>query len=467
MPVKAVVPSLPLRSTIVIFFVVTSLVPSSARAGGFAVPEIGTRKTAMGAVIGRPDDLSAIYHNPAGLVLSPGTRLYLSTGLSLIETHLRLKPWPYSDAYIDAPVDAEGYYPEIRPSRAFAVIPMLTASTNLWTERLALALSFYVPNAAGAAFPEDGIGRYHLVDSYVVAGHASLALACRATEWLSVGAGVSLIYMTLHAERFFFPVIKQKGEDGKEEEVNLGPFFGKASKLTLDGSDLTAGFNFGVLLQPLESLSLGLTLISRTNVKLEGDVSLEFGEDAPGEGILEGTQSTGLVLPWTLQGGINWDIGRFVEVGAELRYYFYRQFKEQRTELKDIDLLKTFKIEELVSPKNYRDSWQISGGVKVALPPHPALELMLGMHFDRTPAPDNTVSAEQPSFNHIGLHMGARYRLGRRYRLALTYARYFYLERNTSESLTFPPSNFRASGGNNIITLVLEALVAPGIGVGK
>ena len=446
------VPSGPLRFGLVILCALCCL-PAPARAGGFAVPEIGTRKTAMGAMIGRPDDLSAVYHNPAGLVLSPGTNLYLNTGLSLIETHLRMRPWTYSDAFIDTPPDAEGFYPEIKPSRAFAVIPMITASTNLWTERLTAAISLYVPNAAGAAFPEDEISRYHLVDSYVVAGYATLALAYRVAPWLSVGAGFNLIYMRLHARRFFFPVLEGQRYDW---------MFGKNTELRIDGDDVTAGGTLGVLLQPHPSLSIGVVAISRSDIALEGPITLKLGPDSPGAGnVIEGHQSTSLVIPWTLQCGANWDIGRYVEIGAELRYYFYRDFKEQRTDIEGIDLL-----DELVTPKNYHDSWQVSGGVKLALPPLRAVELMLGMHYDSTPAPDNTVSAETPTFNHIGFHTGARCRLGR-YRLALTYARYFYIQRETSESLTNPPSNFRASGGNNIITLVLEAHFDAAIGLGR
>jgi long-subunit fatty acid transport protein len=400
----------------------------------------------MGAVIGRPDDLSAIYHNPAGLTLTPGTNLLLSTGLSLIESSLRLGPWDASDRYLTEPLDAEGYYPAAAPSRAIAVIPMLTASTSLLRDRLVIAASVYVPNAAGAAVPDESPVRYHLLDSYVVAGNATLAAAFRVTDWLSIGAGVHLIYLRLHARRLLFPVL---------QGIDLGGILGKRSELVLDGSDLTGGVTLGFMLRPLRSLSFGLALISKNDVALEGDIELRFGSDAiTPDKTVPGTHVTTLVIPWTLQGGVNWDVSRFVEVGAELRYYFYREFHEQRTEVKGIGLLS-----ELVTPKNYRDSLQVSGGVKVKLPPLPSLELMAGMHFDRTPAPDETVSAEQPSFNHLGLHTGARFQATRRLRLSFTYARYFYLERRTSGSLTTPPSNFVASGGNNIITLAVEAAV--------
>src|SRR4051812_47095823 len=65
----------------------------TATAGGFGIPEIGARQTAMGSIIGRPDDPSSIYHNPAGLVLEPGWNVYLSSGLSLLDTSFELAPW--------------------------------------------------------------------------------------------------------------------------------------------------------------------------------------------------------------------------------------------------------------------------------------------------------------------------------------------------------------------------------------
>ena len=414
-----------------------------AHAGGFAIPEIGTRKTGMGAMIGRPDDLSAVYHNPAGLVLSPGTNIYINAGLSLPSTTMRMRPWAGSQGYLTQPLQADGLYAPTNPSRAFAVIPMIVASTQLFSPRAVAALSFYVPNAVGAAFPEESVLRYHLIDSYMVTGFFTGSLALRVSDWLSVGGGLSLIYVRIKADRFLFPIL-----DGKD----LSGLFGQASRLELGGEDVTAGFNLGVLLQPLSWLSLGATVITRSDLDLEGDVKITLGEDSPGHGNFTGTQKTRLVVPWTFQFGVNIDLGRWVEVGAELRYYTYSEFKEQRTTIEGIPLLK-----ELVTPKNYRDSIHVSGGIKVRLPPLPNLELMAGLHVDRTPAPDETVSAEAPSFNHLGIHGGARYRLSPTWRLGLTYAHFFYFERDITTSQTFPPSNVRVSGDNNILTLVIEA----------
>lgn len=427
--------------------------PNRARATGSVVPEIGSRKMGMGAVIGRPDDLSAIYHNPAGLTLSPGTNAYLSAGLALLDTWLQLQPWPKSERYIDAPVDAQGFYPKTLPTGVFAVIPMIVLSTSAFDDRLVGALSIYVPNAVGATFPEEALTRYHLIDSYVVAGNITATLAYKATDWLSVGAGFSVIYMRLHARRMFFPVV------GK---IDLSGFIGGETILELDGDDVGFGANVGVLLSPPGApFTFGLSLITRADLELEGEVRLEPGADSPlVKETLTGTQRTAFMTPWILQGGLHWDLTSWLEVGAEIRYYFYSQLKEQRTELE----LEPFSalLPSLVMPKDYMDSWQASGGFKVIAPYVEGLELMIGMIYSNSPAPDRTVSAEQPSFDRWGLHTGVRYRFNPTWRMTLSWSHYQYLQRNVRDSLTTPPSNFNGSGVNNIITLVGEVRLGDG-----
>ena len=92
----------------------------------------------MAAIIGRPDDSSAIYHNPAGLVLEHGWQLYASLGVSLLDTEIQLAPWDQSDRLLGASPGSDGYYAAVRPSRAFGVIPMLAATAEILPDRLVL-----------------------------------------------------------------------------------------------------------------------------------------------------------------------------------------------------------------------------------------------------------------------------------------------------------------------------------------
>ena len=412
----------------------------TAGAGGFAVPEVGARRTGMAAVVGRPDEPTAVYHNPAGLTLLEGTHLYVSLGASFPTTDMRLHPWPGSNQYINEPLDAEGYYPRTQPTRAFGIIPMIVATTNVFTRDLTAAISFYVPNATGAAFGEDGVVRYHLVDSLLVAGYGGLSLGWKPLRWLAVGAGVSMIYVTISARRKIFPVLNG---------MDLSKLLGKNTDLTLAGSDVTWGWNFGVLLRPIERLTIGATVISRSDATLKGDVTIHPGDDSFFRDF-NGTQSTALLIPWTFMAGANLDVHPNLEIGAEVRYWLYSQLKTQHTDVMGISLLTA-----LDSPKNYSDSWQLSGGVRLHTV-QPGLEAMLGLHYDSSPAPDSTVSLDQPSFNHVGLHSGLRWSFKEHYRVGLTWAHYWYLERRTWGSITQPPSNFAASGTNDIVTASLE-----------
>jgi hypothetical protein len=150
-----------------------------AHAGGFGIPEIGVRRTAMAAIIGRPDDASAIYHNPAGLVLQPGWQVYASFGLSMLDSEFQLAPWDGSDRFLDATPRSDGYYAPVQPTRAFGVVPMLAATGEAIPDRLVLGAAIYVGNATGAKFHRADVTRFHLIDAYVVAPQAVLAAAYR------------------------------------------------------------------------------------------------------------------------------------------------------------------------------------------------------------------------------------------------------------------------------------------------
>lgn len=433
-------------------FLLFALWPSRpALAGGGQIPEMGTRKTAMGAVVGRPDDLAALYQNPAGLILSPGTQLFFNAGFSSVDTSLRLRPWPGADRYIKTPVDGDGYYPAVKPSRAFGVVPMIVASTSFAGDRAVIAAGIYFPNALGAAFDAKSIARYHLIDSYIITGSASVGIAVRVHPTLTFGLALNLLYTRLSARRLFFPEL---------HGINLGALVGSDSELRLEGAGMTASATFGLLWQPKPTLSFGLVLVTRSETRLEGDVELRLGSTALAKGSLRGRQATTMLLPWNGLAGANWDVTSWLELGLEARVWHWAEYGEQRTDIEGISFL-----DELVQPKGYGDSWHFAGGLRLHPPQLHGIELFLGTHYDLSPAPDWSLSMDSPTFTHVGLRSGVRWRVGPRLRLAFTYAHYWYLERSTESSVSIPPSNFVGGGVNHIMTLVVEWRLGDGMGV--
>jgi long-subunit fatty acid transport protein len=417
---------------------------SSAHAGGFVIPDIGVRRTAMAAVIGRPDEGAAIYHNPAGLGLQHGWHLYLSMGLAVIRSEFQLHSWAESDRFLGVTPDADGYYEPIKPTRAMGVIPMLALTGELIPDKLVMGAGLYVGNAQGAGFGANAVTRYHLIDGYVVAPQAVLAASYQVTDTLALGASAGILNLRIHGKREVFPIVN--GTD-------ISSIAGTRPELVLDGTGWAPSWSVAAFGKPHPRVTWGATVTGRIDATMSGPVVITFSDDAsvPNDQ-LRGTQTTTQLVPWAFMAGANVDVTPQLEVGAEARYWLYRQYKKQHT-----DVVGIYLVRELETIKNYNDSWQVSGGARVHdLAAVPNLELMIGTHFDRTPAPSSTLTLDQPSFKHVGIHSGARYTVGR-YRIGASYLRYFYDIPTVTDSTTSPPSNFRGHGANHIVTVSVEA----------
>ena len=421
-----------------------TLAAAPAAAGGFGIPEIGVRRTAMGSIIGRPDDASAIYHNPAGLILQDGWNVYASFGVAMIDSAFALEPWERSNEVLGIEPNADGYYDPVSPTRAIGVIPMIAVTGAILPGKLHMGAAVYVGNAQGAAFDEQATTRYHLIDGYVIAPQGVVAASYKVHEALSIGASVGVIHLRIKGKREVYPLIGG---------MDITSIAGTRSLLELEGTGWAPSWILGVFGRPHPKVTYGATLTGRIDASIEGPVKITYGDDAPVPGdMLIGRQATKQLLPWAFMGGVNVDVHPNVEVGGEMRYWLYRQYKEQRTDVTGI-----FLVRELVTQKNYRDSIEVSGGVRVHdLAAAPGLDLMAGLQYDRSPAPSQTVTLDQPSFTHPATHVGLRYSVGR-YRLGASLVHYFYQIPTIRDSTTTPPSNIRGNGSNNIVTVSIEA----------
>jgi long-subunit fatty acid transport protein len=323
-------------------------------------------------------------------------------------------------------------------------IPMVAITGELLPGKLVMGAGVYVANGQGAGFKPDDVTRYHLIDGYVIAPQAVVAASYQLTEGLAVGGSAGVLNVRIHGRRDVYPIVN--GQD-------LSSITGTRPELVLDGSGWAPSWMVAAFGRPHPRLTWGATITGRVDATMTGPVTITYSDDAqaPGDQLI-GTQTTTQLLPWAFMAGANFDLTPQIELGGEGRYWLYRQYQKQHT-----DVVGIFLVRELETVKNYNDSWQVSGGVRVHdLAALPGLELMAGTHYDRTPAPTSTVTLDQPTFRHIGLHSGVRWTVGR-YRIGASYLRYFYLIPTVTDSTTSPPSNFRGSGANHIVTVSLEA----------
>jgi len=193
------------------------------------------------ALRGLADDASAVYYNPAGLVLN-NTRnwdgegyVYFNFVRFRYEDHLQPDPTTYK-------------------TNLFYYVPGFFFSKRF--ERIALGFGSYVPYGGGGVDYEDFQGSGSRFKCLAGLSAFSPAVAFKLADHLALGGGFSLYYGQMEGEMF-------------------DPIY--ASVVTSKYRRIVAGYggHVSLLAKPLEGLSLGFTARSRVPVKMEGDVEVQ------------------------------------------------------------------------------------------------------------------------------------------------------------------------------------------------
>ncbi len=421
---------------------VSVLAPSSASAGGYSNLDFGGRRMGMFAVVAKPDDATAIFHNPAGLTLNSGTELFHSQ--SWFKMSLGLKIYK-SDGSL-YPTDHE-----IKPSMSVGAIPFLAVASDLGTEKFRLAFGVYAPNAYGAVLPADEPTRYHVTTALFLSTRGTLSAAYKFNDHLSVGASISVLYTYLKAARYLnmnmLPSASDKLNDPKYDARFNTVEENKDTDILLDitGDNWTWAFDLGILIQPIKNLSIGLVFSSGARLELKGNVTASWRTPRPdGTTLLKSTtQTTDMIIPLSVRAGINWAIVDNFEIGMDVAYWHYQANQMQLTRLdEEIAGLKGFS-----DPKNYGNSWNWCVGLLYR--PVPELDLMAGYQMDYTPSPTSTLSLDNPSVDQKGFSVGTRWRINDHWRLSLAYVRNWFNLIDIQDSIGTPPANAKGHGAND------------------
>ncbi len=413
-------------------------VPSTVLAGGYSNLDFGGRRMGMFAVVGKPDDLTAVFHNPAGLTLQSGTQFYFSLsnfildlGLKMYDSDGKLRPFDH----------------EITPKLSYGAIPFIGVSSDLGTERFRLAFALYAPNAYGASLPLDEPTRYHATQALFVSGRATLAAAYDFNDYITIGGSLSLLYTYLTAQRYLNTGMLPAGSDSQNDPKYDGRFKSREETLNTDmildiqGDNITWAFDVGVLVKPVKSLSIGMIFSSGSELNLRGDVKASWAKD--GALIGKTKQTTNMIIPLAIRAGVNWAIVPNFEVGADFSYWHYQTNQMQVSTLDD----KLAGLSGFADPKNFKNSWNWCVGFLYR--PIPELDLMAGYQMDYTPNPTSTMSLENPGVDQKGFSIGTRWRINDRWRVSLAYVHNWFDLIDVQDSIGTPPANAKGHGANN------------------
>jgi long-chain fatty acid transport protein len=366
------------------------LLPSTARASGYAIYETGAVALGRaGAATASIDDATAVFFNPARLVLLEGT--HVSAGANVLQ--------PFTSFAGVAPYPGFGVTEEMEAQQFFP--PMVYATTRLGS-RAAIGAGVFTPYGLGIEWkdPDRFTGRAVATKADLETVNGSVVVAYAINDRLSAAAGFDALLPRVKLQnRAFIPSV---GGGGADLEV---------AKVTLE-SDLEPayGWNAALSYRPTDKLMFGAYYRGTIVAKVEGDATFDYiptGNPALDaqvraqlvnqkvETVLRfpAIMSLGVAVrpteAWTLEADL---VGYQWSTFSDLPIYFQTTPARNRT------------IEE-----DYNDVVQIRVGAEHRLP---AFTYRFGYYFDDAAAPTESVSALLPDAARHGIALGLGKRFG-------------------------------------------------------
>jgi long-chain fatty acid transport protein len=209
------------------------------------------------------ENASTIYFNAAGMTLLPGKQI--SGSFEFVKPSAKFNDSGLSRSPLGLPLGPGGN--NGGDAGAWATVPNAYASWQV-TDSIWVGLGIMAPFGLQTSYKGGWIGGFQSQTASLRVIDIQPTIAWKATDWLSVGAGIDYQMANLSLDRMF-------------QGLSVG-----STNLKVD--DTGWGWNVGAMLTPLKDTRIGLTYRSAVNLNLTGNVV------AAGVGAIPGNQSAGV-----------------------------------------------------------------------------------------------------------------------------------------------------------------------------
>ena len=355
-----------------------------AHAAGFALIEQNASGlgNAYAGQAASAQDASTIFFNPAGMTLLPDRQVVLAG-------HLIRPQAEFSGSSTIGGGnggDAGG----------LAIVPNAYLAYRLMPD-IHVGVGMNAPFGLKTEYDSTWAGRTHAIKSELKTVNLNPSIAWKATNTLSLGAGLSVQY-------------------AKATLTNNAGGLGLA---TIKGDDYGWGYNLGALWQATPATRIGLAYRSEVDQKLEGqaEFSLNAAANTPVKASVTLPDSASLSVFHRLNS--NWDLL------ADVTWTGWSDFKELR-------ILRTNGTTLGVTPENWSDNYRYSVGANYRM--NDKLTLRTGVAYDETPVSDAFRTARIPDESRTWLSFGAQYRLSSNSAIDLGYTHLFIKDTNINKT---------------------------------
>ena len=384
---------------------ILSALPLLVNAAGFALSEQSGSGlgNAFAGASASAEDASTIFFNPAGMTYIEGTQLV--GVINAINPNVDFNNQG-SVAGAGNPLGGNG-----GNAGSLTFIPNFYFKTDL-PHDIKFGLGVNTPFGLTTEYNSDWVGRYQAIKSSVKTVNINPALAFKASDKLSLGAGFSAIWTQAELTN----------------AVNLGSFGEAGAKVK--GDDWGFGFNLGAIYQLTPDSRLGLAYRSKVEQHLTGDVSFTRPAGALPAPILAATANgaiaADLTLPETLSLSGFSQINDKLDLLADVTWTRWSQFKDLTINHSSGTLLSTV-------PENWNNTMRYSVGANYHY--SDAIKLRGGLAYDKEAISDQFRTARIPGNDRKWLALGAGFKLTPKDNLDVGYAHLFVSEADINSNL--------------------------------
>lgn len=346
-----------------------------AQAAGFALIEqnasgIGNAYAGQAAAA---TDASTIFFNPAGMTYLPDRQVVMAG--HLINPHAEFS----GSSNIGGGDGGDAGDLAFVPNAYFAM--RLTPDMHL-------GVGMNAPFGLKTEYEPTWAGRTQAIKSEVKTINLNPAIAWKASDSLSLGAGLSLQYV----------------------EATLSNLAGVYGVATVEGDDFGWGFNLGALWQASPATRIGLAYRSEVEYTLKGDAAFSVST------FLNTPVTADTTLPDSASLSLFHKLGERWDILADVTWTGWSDFRELRVVTNGgADLVQT--------EHNWRNTWRYSLGANYRYSDQ--LTLRGGVAFDQRAASDAYRTARIPDEDRTWLAFGAQYRMSPTLLIDVGYAHIF------------------------------------------
>ncbi len=414
--------------------------PSLAFAGGFEVPDNGARAVSRGtAFTVRADDLTALAHNPAGLVRNRGSAILYSHNIFHAPASFTRSKSVVEATHSDAQNLGDPFATSENEAPWFLIGGMLVAATDFGLDDWRFAAGVYGPNASGKQqWPVMGGQRYMLTGLDLMLVYYSVAAAWGKKD--RYGIGVTL--QGVHQLDTQMTMVADAATGGA-----LNPYYA--------ANDVHATISLSAPIVPSAIVGAWLRLTDSLEVAVAGrvvpawmhatgDIKIDRIEQqtafTPEQLEIKGSGARlDLTIPPTARAGIRYRHmkGDHESFDLELNVVWeaWSMMESMDVELDGL-LPSYFAVETQVEDISIQRRWSDTVSVRLggtwnaeSMP----LSMSAGGFVENGAVPNNYSHLDFPSFDRVGLGLGVHGKL-MGVELALSYSHVFQQDREVDEA---------------------------------